>query len=67
MANTFKNIRRKYKKKKLMAEKAKQAKGYGGEAVDSHQAKLSRRRKKAARKALITAGAAAAAVLLVFF
>lgn len=67
MANTFKNIRRKYKKKKLMAEKAKQAKGYGGEVVDSHQAKLSRRRKKAARKALITAGAAATAVLFVFF
>lgn len=67
MANTFKNIRRKYKKRKLMAEKAKQARGQsGGDAADSYQIKLSRHRKKALRKALITAGTAAAAVLLVF-
>lgn len=64
MANTFKNIRRKYKKRKLMAEKAKQARG--GDAADGYQIKLSRHRRKALRKVLITAGTAVAAVLLVF-
>lgn len=68
MANTFRNIKKRYKKRKLMAERAKQARTLGnGEAADSRQVRLNRRKRKAVRKASITFGAVIVAVLLVFF
>lgn len=71
MANTFKNMRKKYKKKKLMAQKAKLARAQGkpdptGGETQSYQTRLSRHKRNALKKMAVTAGVVVAAVFLVF-
>ena len=70
MANTIKNIRKKRKRKKLMAQKAKLEKAQSsleptGREVEDYQSRLSRHRRNVLRKTIITAGVAVAAVFLV--
>ena len=70
MVNTIKNIRKKRKRKKLMAQKAKLAKTQNGleptgRGVEDYQSRLSRHRRSAFRKTVITTGVAVAAVFLV--
>lgn len=70
MANTLKDMRKKYKKKKLMAERAKLARAAGvkpaGRTHEHYQSKLIRRKVNALRKGIIGAALIVAAVLLIF-
>lgn len=70
MVNTIKNIRKKRKRKKLMAQKAKLAKTQNGleptgREVEDYQSRISRHRRNVFRKTVITTGVAVAAVFLV--
>lgn len=70
MANTIKNIRKKRKRKKLMAQKAKLEKSQNGleptgREVEDYQSRLSRHRRNVLRKTVMTAGVAVAVVFLV--
>lgn len=70
MVNTLKNIRKKRKKKKLMAQKAKLAKAQKGleptgREVEDYQSRLLHHRRNVFQKTVITVGVAVAAVFLV--
>ena len=70
MANTLKKIVKKHKKKKLMAEKQKMAKGQGvseEEYADNYELRLSRHKRNIVKKTVITVVAIAAAVTAVGF
>ena len=70
MANTLKKIVKKHKKKKLMAEKQKMAKGQGvseEEYADNYEPRLSRHKRNIVKKTVITVVAIAAAVTAVGF
>ena len=70
MANTLKKIVKKYKKKKLMAEKQKMAKAQGvseEEYADNYELRLSRHKRNIVKKTVITVVAIAAAVTAVGF
>lgn len=70
MANTIKNIRKKRRKKKLMAQKAKLARAQaalesGGSQAQDYQTRLSRHKRNSLKRTLITAGVIIVAVFLV--
>ena len=70
MANTLKKIVKKHKKKKLMAEKQKMAKGQGvseEEYADNYELRLSRHKRNIVKKQTNTVVAIAAAVTAVGF
>lgn len=64
MADILKNTIKKYKKKKLMAERAKLAEAAGGE-VKRHRSKSFHRKMNRVRKGILSAALVVAAVLLV--
>ena len=69
MANTIKNIRKKRRKKKLLAQKAKLAKAQaaleGGNQAQDYQDRLSRHKRDSLKRTLITAGVIIVAVFLI--
>lgn len=70
MANTFKKMVKKHKKKKLMAEKQKMAKTQGTSEdgyADDYERRLSRHKRSIVKKTVITVVAIAAAVTAVGF
>ena len=66
MANTFKNIRKKLRRKRLMAEKARLEKKQANSAQSQdYQSRLSRHRRETAKKIILSAALVIGAVLLV--
>lgn len=66
MANTFKNIRKKLRRKRLMAEKARLAKAQANSAEPKdYQSRLKRHRRDSAKRAVILAAAVVGAILLI--
>lgn len=69
MANTIKNIRKKRRKKKLLAQKAKLVKAQaaleGGNQAQDYQSRISRHKRDSLKRTLITAGIIIVAVFLV--
>ncbi|MDC7291499.1 DUF5711 family protein [Blautia schinkii] len=69
MANTIKNIRKKRRKKKLLAQKAKLAKAQasmeGGNQAQDYQNRISRHKRDSLKRTLITAGIIIVAVFLI--
>lgn len=66
MANTFKNIRKKLRRKRLMAEKARLAKAQANnEEPKDYQSRLKRHRRDSAKKVIFTAAVVIGAILLV--
>lgn len=72
MANIIKNLQKKHKKKKILAQKAKLAKAQTtgrSSSMDDYEARLARHKRKTIRKTLIIFGAIvlAVALLLLYF
>ena len=67
MANTLKNIKKRYKKKKLRAQKAKLLKEQQAASGNEYKARLSRHRYSRAKKTALTAAAVAGIVFAVLF
>lgn len=67
MANTLKNIKKRYKKKKLRAQKAKLLKEQQAASGNEYKARLSKHRYSKAKKTVLTAAAVAGIVFAVIF
>lgn len=67
MANTLKNIKKRYKKKKLRAQKAKLLKEQQAASGNEYKARLSRHRYSKAKKTVLTAAAVAGIIFAVLF